>query len=60
MEQSHVLAAMGLDSALTAGALRLTLGHTTSDADIDRGTDVLVDAITTLRTRARATVVNPS
>ena len=60
MEQSHVLAAMGLDPALAAGALRLTLGRTTTDADIDRGTDVLVDAITTLRSRGRAKVVNPS
>jgi cysteine desulfurase len=57
MEPSHVLAAMGVDSELRVGALRLSLGRTTTDADVDRATDVLIDAITTLRARraARAT-----
>jgi cysteine desulfurase len=54
MEQSHVLAAMGLDPALTAGALRLTLGHTTTDTDIDRATLAIADAIKLLRDRANA------
>jgi cysteine desulfurase len=56
MEQSHVLAAMGLDAALTAGALRLTFGHTTTDADVERAAGVLIDAVTTLRARARGKV----
>ena len=29
------------------GALRMTLGHTTTDADVDRGVDVIVDAVAT-------------
>ena len=35
MEPSHVLAAMGVERAWAAGALRLTLGRTTTDADVD-------------------------
>lgn len=34
-EISHVLLAMGLDEATAAGALRVTLGFDTSDAEID-------------------------
>ncbi|WP_227462430.1 cysteine desulfurase family protein [Desertimonas flava] len=49
MEPSHVLAAMGVDRALSRGALRLTLGHTTTDADIDRAVDVMSDAVVRLR-----------
>jgi cysteine desulfurase len=33
---SHVLAAMGVDSALARGAVRLSLGWNTTQADIDR------------------------
>ena len=33
---SHVLAAMGVPAGLGAGALRLTLGWTTTDAEVDR------------------------
>jgi cysteine desulfurase len=51
---SHVLAAMGVDSQRSAGALRLSLGHTTTAADIDRAIDVIVDAVTTLRRRSTA------
>lgn len=49
MEPSHVLAAMGVDRSLSLGALRLTLGHTTTDADVDRATEVVVDAVRRLR-----------
>lgn len=49
MEPSHVLAAMGVDRSLALGALRLTLGHTTTDADVDRATEVVVDAVRRLR-----------
>ncbi len=49
MEPSHVLAAMGIDRALSAGALRMTLGRTTTEADIDRSTDVIVAAVERLR-----------
>lgn len=36
VKASHVLAAMGVDPAMSAGALRVSLGWTTSGADIDR------------------------
>jgi len=49
MEASHVLAAMGVDPALSRGALRLSLGHDTTDAEIDRAIEVLSLAITRLR-----------
>ena len=49
MEPSRVLAAMGVDRRLAAGALRMSLGHTTSEADVDRGAEVVVDAVRRLR-----------
>jgi cysteine desulfurase len=49
MEQSHVLTAMGVDPEWAQGALRMSLGHTSSRADVDRAVDVIVDAVTTLR-----------
>lgn len=49
MEPSHVLSAMGVDAGLARGALRMTLGHTTTDADVDRAIEVLVAGITQLR-----------
>ena len=49
MEPSHVLAAMGVDRTLALGALRLTLGHTTVDADVDRAIDVVVASVRRLR-----------
>ena len=52
MEPSHVLAAMGVEPRWAAGALRMTLGRTTTDVDVDRAIDILTAAITTLRARA--------
>jgi len=49
---SHVLAAMGVPGHLAGGALRLSLGHTTTVADVDRGVDAIVDTVTALRRRA--------
>jgi cysteine desulfurase len=49
MEPSHVLAAMGVPRHLAAGALRLTLGRTTTEGDVDRAGDVIVDAVRALR-----------
>lgn len=50
MEPSHVLAAMGVPRSLAIGALRLTLGRTTTAADVERGTSVIIDAVRRLRT----------
>jgi cysteine desulfurase len=49
MEPSHVLAAMGVDRSVALGALRLTLGYTTTEADIDRALEVIVPAVERLR-----------
>ena len=53
MEPSHVLAAMGVPRARAQGALRLTLGAASTAADVDRGVEVVVAAVTRLR-RTRA------
>ncbi|HYZ99028.1 MAG TPA: cysteine desulfurase family protein, partial [Acidimicrobiales bacterium] len=42
---SHVLAAMGIGPELGAGALRLSLGWTSTDADIDRALEVIPAAV---------------
>jgi cysteine desulfurase len=54
MEPSHVLAAMGVDRAWAAGALRLTLGRTTSADDVDAAITAIVAAVGTLRERTAA------
>lgn len=54
MEPSHVLAAMGVPRDRALGALRLTLGHETTEADVDRGASIVVDAVARLRTRRAA------
>jgi len=54
MEPSHVLAAMGLDTSWSIGALRLTLGRTTTVADVDRGAEAVVAAVRRIRERMHA------
>jgi cysteine desulfurase len=49
MEPSHVLAAMGVDRAVALGALRLTLGYTTTEADIAGAIEVIAPAVRRLR-----------
>jgi cysteine desulfurase len=49
MEPSHVLAAMGVPTERARGALRLTLGRTTTADDIARATTAIVDAVHRLR-----------
>ncbi len=44
-EASHVLLAMGLSEADARGALRFTLGHTTTEADVDALVAALPDAV---------------
>jgi cysteine desulfurase len=50
-EPSHVLAAMGLARPVADGALRLSLGASTTDADVDRALEVLPVAVARLRER---------
>lgn len=49
MEPSHVLAAMGVERAWAAGALRLTLGRTTTADDVDRAVWVITEAVRRIR-----------
>ncbi len=48
-EPSHVLVAMGVPKKLAVGALRLSLGPETTDADIERAGGAVVDAVKRLR-----------
>ena len=54
MEPSHVLTAMGVDRDGALSSVRLSLGPTTTDADVDRALAVVPDAVARLRDRARA------
>jgi cysteine desulfurase len=55
-EVSHVLAAMGAALDADAGALRLSLGWTSTDADVDRAIDVLPAVVARLRQASAAGV----
>ncbi len=48
-QASHVLAAMGVPPALAGGALRLSLGWTTTDAEIDHALATVPAAVAHLR-----------
>jgi cysteine desulfurase len=49
MEPSHVMAAMGVERRWSTGALRLTLGRTTTEADVDRAAAVIIAAVERIR-----------
>ena len=49
MEPSHVLTAMGVDKKYSMGALRMSLGHTTTEGEIDRAISALVGVVRQLR-----------
>ena len=53
MEPSHVLAAMGTDRQYATGALRMTLGYSSTDADVDRALEVVPAAVAQIRARRR-------
>jgi cysteine desulfurase len=53
-QASHVLAAMGVPADRAAGALRLSLGWTTTDAEVDRALAVIPAAVARLRERVTA------
>lgn len=52
LEPSHVLTAMGIDPDLAHASLRLTVGKSTTDEDIDRVLDVLPGIVAKLRALA--------
>ncbi len=49
MEPSHVLKAMGVDEDWLQGALRITLGHWSTEEEVDRLLEVLPRTVETLR-----------
>jgi cysteine desulfurase len=49
LEPSHVLAAMGVPRELAKGSLRLSLGWSSTDADVDLALDVIPRAVEQLR-----------
>ncbi|MDG2429012.1 MAG: cysteine desulfurase family protein [Acidimicrobiales bacterium] len=53
-EPSHVLAAMGIDRVTASGSLRLSLGHASSDADVDHALAAIPPAVEHLRACARS------
>lgn len=52
MAASHVLRAMGVSTELAIGSLRLSLGWTTSEADVDRALEVIPALVARLRDRS--------
>ncbi|KUI31726.1 cysteine desulfurase family protein [Mycobacterium sp. GA-2829] len=53
-QPSHVLIAMGAEPASARGSLRLSLGHTSTDADVDAVLEVLPAAVARARQAALA------
>jgi cysteine desulfurase len=53
-QPSHVLTAMGADPARARGSLRLSLGHTSVEADVDAALEVLPAAVDRARQAALA------
>ena len=54
MKPSHVLEAMGIDSSLATRALRVSLGWTTTRADVDAFVAAFAKAVKTVRPRIAA------
>src|SRR5213594_1051813 len=55
-EPSQVLLALGLDRELAKGSLRVTVGRSTTEADVDRFVDALSRVVTRLRDSAAVAV----
>jgi cysteine desulfurase len=49
LEPSHVLGAMGVPRDAARGAIRFSLGHTTTDEDVERALEVVPAAVARLR-----------
>lgn len=58
-EVSHVLTAMGYPEDEARGALRLSLGRTTTDAEIDLASEVVPRVLATMRDGAAAIAADP-
>jgi len=58
-EVSHVLTAMGYPEEEARGALRLSLGRTTTDADVDTASEVVPRVIASMRLGGGAVAADP-
>jgi cysteine desulfurase len=58
-EVSHVLAAMGFPDEEAAGALRFSLGRTTTDAEVDIACEAAPRTIASLKVGAVAVAADP-
>jgi cysteine desulfurase len=58
-EVSHVLTAMGYPEDEARGALRLSLGRTTSDADLDAAVEVVPRVLASMRRAGAAVAADP-
>jgi cysteine desulfurase len=58
-EVSHVLTAMGYPEEEARGALRLTLGRTTSEAEIERAAAVIPPVLASMRVGSAAIAADP-
>jgi cysteine desulfurase len=58
-EPSHVLTALGYPEEETRGSLRLTLGRTTTEAEIDQAIEVVPEVINRLRAANEALALDP-
>ena len=58
-EVSHVLTAMGYPEEEARGALRLSLGRTTTDAEIDEASEVVPRVLASMRLGAVAVAADP-
>jgi cysteine desulfurase len=58
-EVSHVLAAMGYPDEEARGALRLSLGRTTTDAEVDTAIEVVPRVLASMREAAVAVAADP-
>lgn len=54
IEPSHVLQAMGVPPKRLEASLRISLGYATTEAEVDRCAEVLLDEVKRLRRRRRA------
>ena len=54
VEPSHVLRGMGLPMERVQGSLRFSLGRSTTEADVDRAVEAVLEAVARQRERARA------
>ena len=58
-EVSHVLSAMGYPDEEARGALRMSLGRTTTDAEIDQACEVIPRVIASMRVGSVAVAADP-